>query len=272
MGRRDSRRGVADRGRSRPIALRSRDGAVDYRQRLNDAYLSTHFGRIRTPDLVGIRRDFPFFRRHFLPHLPRDERSQILDLGCGYGSMLYTLRRHGYSNVAGVDISPEQVQLASRLGIEGVVQADLLAHLRTRPAAYDVILAIDVLEHFSKSELIDVVDAVAAALRPGGRFIVHTVNAESPFFGRLRYGDLTHELALTSRSIGQLLRLGGFEAVAVYEIAPAVHGVSSAARRAVWGGLRGLLGLYLAAETGTIRGHILSQNLVAVAVKPMGWA
>ena len=39
------------------------------------------------------------------------------------------------------------------------------------------------------------------ALKPGGRWILHTANAESPFYGRVRYGDITHEQAFTqSRS------------------------------------------------------------------------
>ena len=240
--------------------------------RLNDAYVSTHFAHVRRADLDGIRRDFPFFRRHVLPHLPRDPGAAILDIGCGYGPMLYTLSQHGYRNVTGVDISPEQVQLAHRLGIEGVQQADVLAHLQRKPATYDVVLAFDLLEHMSKSELLELVDAVAAALRPGGRFIVQTINAESPFAGRLRYGDLTHELAFTSRSITQLLRLGGFDAVTIHGIEPAVHGAASATRWVIWRGLRSLLTLYLSAETGTIYGHLLSQNLIAVAVRPGGRA
>lgn len=240
----------------------------DYRQRLSDAYVSTHFGNIRQPTLAGIQRTLPYVRRHFLPHLPRDRASAILDLGCGYGSMIYALRQLGYRNVVGVDRSAEQVRLARRLGIEGIAHADAVDHLRGRPATYDAILAVDLLEHLTKPELLDLVDAVARALRPGGRVVVHTVNAESPFGGRIRYGDLTHELAFTSKSITQVLRLGGFDAIAVHGIEPAVHGVKSAASWALWQGVRSLLTLYLAAETGVVRGHIVSQTLIAVGTRP----
>ena len=240
---------------------------INSQDKLTEAYVSTHFGHIRTPDLDGIRRDFPFFRRHLLRHLPQHRGAAILDLGCGYGAMLYTLREHGYHNVTGIDISPEQVKLARQLGIGGVQQADVLAHLTSRPAAYDAIVAIDVLEHMTRDHLVEVVDAIAVALRPDGRFIAQTINAESPLAGRLRYGDLTHELAFTSRSITQLLRLGGFEEITTYAIEPAVHGIRSAARWLAWRGVRSVLNLYLAAETGTVRGQIFSQNLIAVASK-----
>jgi hypothetical protein len=39
-------------------------------------------------------------------------------------------------------------------------------------------------------------------------------------------------------------------------------------RWALWRGIRALLVAYLAVETGVVRGHILSQNLIAVASKP----
>lgn len=259
-----------DRGRSKPIALLSASTGLDVRRRLNDAYLSTHFGSIRATDLDSIRGGFPFFRRHLLPHLPADRQSSILDLGCGYGQMLYTLSQHGYRHVTGIDSSPEQVAMSLQLGIAGAQQGDAVAYLRGNPAQFDVIFALDFLEHMTKPELAGVIDGVAEALRPGGCFIVQTVNAESPFAGRIRYGDLTHELAFTAKSIRQALRLGGFDEIQVRAIEPAVHGLPSAARWLLWRAIRWLLNFYLAVETGSGRGHILSQNLIAVGRKSVG--
>jgi SAM-dependent methyltransferase len=73
--------------------------------------------------------------------------------------------------------------------------------LNERPAgSLDAVIAFDVLEHFGRDELIPLVDAVHRVLRPGGRWIIHVPNGESPFFGSIRYGDLTHELAFTRQS------------------------------------------------------------------------
>jgi hypothetical protein len=44
-----------------------------------------------------------------------------------------------------------------------------------------------------------------------------------------------------------------------------VHGLSSAVRALVWKPVSGLLKLALAAETGVLRGHIITQNLTFVA-------
>jgi len=54
-----------------------------------------------------------------------DRSARILDLGCGHGAFIYFLREAGYTDVVGVDKSPEQVAEAKRLGIDGVHEADL---------------------------------------------------------------------------------------------------------------------------------------------------
>jgi SAM-dependent methyltransferase len=133
-------------------------------------------------------------------------------------------------------------------------------------ASLDVVVAFDVIEHFMRDELLGFVDEVRRVLRPGGRWIIHTPNAESPFGGRMRYGDLTHELAFTRHSIGQLLLSSGFSSVRCFEDTPVPHGVKSAARWVLWKLFRGVLRLYMAAETGDgDASHIFTQNFLVVA-------
>jgi len=48
---------------------------------------------------------------------------------------------------------------------------------------------------------------------------------------------------------------------------PVAHGLVSAARVAVWKPISGLYKFALAAETGALRGHIVTQNLTLVARK-----
>ena len=264
MAGRGSGRSAGRQASSDRMTPSTKQAAIDYRDRCSQSYVSTHFSMVRDISLPGIERGFPFFRQHLLPRLPTDRDTEILDVGCGYGSLLYALRRHGYRNVVGVDNGPEQVALARRLGIDGVVNGDGLIHLRDNPGRYDVIFALDLLEHFSRERVVDLVDGVAGALKPGGRFIVQTINAESPFGARALYRDFTHELAFTSTSITQLLRLGGFGSIAVLGVEPAVHGVPSAVRGLLWRAIRSMVTTYLAVETGRLRGHIVSQTLIAV--------
>ncbi|HKV98957.1 MAG TPA: methyltransferase domain-containing protein [Vicinamibacterales bacterium] len=204
-------------------------------------------------------------RRHF----PTDRSARILDLGCGNGAIIQAARRYGYHNVTGVDRSSEQVADAERLGIDGVRQGGIQEAIAAADAeSLDAVITFDVIEHLSREELVPLVDAIHRALRPGGCWLVHVPNAESPFFGRIRYGDITHEQAFTQSSLGQLVRSSGFRRLDCYEDTPIVHGARSALRFAVWKVVRGMLRVYLAAETGLADGSvILSQNLLAKAIK-----
>jgi SAM-dependent methyltransferase len=241
---------------------------LGFRARIYNHYVS---GRHTTlaPESVG---DFggaaPYLRRVIRSHFPPDRDAAIIDLGCGHGALVHLARQAGYGHVFGVDLSAEQVAAAQRLGIEGVEQGDLLDTLGGLPSASrDVIVAFDVIEHFTRDELLPLVDAVHRVLKPGGRWIIHTPNAESPFFGRIRYGDLTHEQAFTTTSIGQLLLSSGFREVRSYEDGPVVHGARSAVRYLLWRGIRSMLRLYLAAETGSPGSGVLSQNFLTIAEK-----
>jgi len=180
---------------------------------------------------------------------------------------LYFLKRAGYRNVGGVDVSSEQIDQARRLGIMEAQQGELDQFLRTLPPeSVDVILLLDVLEHFERDELFDVLTRVHGVLKPDGRCIVHVPNGEGLYGMRIRYGDLTHEQAFTAKSLHQLFRVIGFGGIASYEDRPHVHGFVSLVRSMLWMFGTGPHRVLLMAETGE-RKFILSQNLLAVARK-----
>ena len=240
----------------------------DFRARIYDHYVHSRHAALAPATLDGLAGQAPYQRRMIRQHFPADREARILDLGCGHGNLVHFAREAGYRNVMGVDRSPEQVAEAKRLGIEGVVEGDLMETLATLPdASQDVVVAFDVIEHFTREELLPFVDEVHRVLRAGGKWIIHTPNGESPFFGRIRYGDFTHEQAFTATSMGQLLLSSGFGDVRSYEDAPIAHGVKSAMRVAAWKAIRVALRFYLAAETGSPGSGILSQNFLTVAVK-----
>ncbi|MGI8498976.1 MAG: class I SAM-dependent methyltransferase [Gemmatimonadaceae bacterium] len=238
-----------------------------YRERIYRSYNSARHESWAPGTVAQLESRAPYFRRLIARHFPGDREARILDLGCGYGALLFFARRAGYTRCEGVDGSTEQVAAAARLGITGVELGDVMQTLeRLGSASQDVVLALDLIEHFRRDELMKLVDQVLRVLSPGGRWIIHTINGESPLFGRIRYGDLTHEEAFTRTSIGQLLLSSGFTRVECFEDTPIVHGVKSAARYVVWKTMRGFLRLYLAAETGiSDRTPIFTQNFLTVA-------
>lgn len=195
------------------------------------------------------------------------KQARILDLGCGHGAFMHSLRESGYQNVLGVDVSEEQIALARSLGIPGVVQSDLTTFLRNRESASaDVILMMDILEHLTREEELSALDEVFRVLTPKGRCILHVPNAEGLWGMRIRYGDMTHEQCFTRSSVRQLLRTVGFQTVRCYEEKPIPHGTVSMVRRTIWELGTIWARILLASETGSIDA-ILSQNLLAGADK-----
>ena len=245
------------------------EAARAYRQRIYQNYVTARGKSLAPENLAGLRPRLPYLRQMVRRHFPSDRSVAILELGCGHGALLHVLHEAGYRKARGVDSSPEQVAAAQRLGIHGVTECDVMSALAVvRDGSLDVVVAFDLIEHFSKDELIQLVDEVRRVLRPNGRWIIHVPNAESPFGSRMRYGDFTHELAFTRVSVAQLLKASGFAGVICFEDKPVPHGIKSAVRAALWACIRAGLLLYIAVETGAFdRTAVFTQNLLAVAVR-----
>jgi 2-polyprenyl-3-methyl-5-hydroxy-6-metoxy-1,4-benzoquinol methylase len=243
---------------------------MTFKDRFYQSYTSTHVNhRKGEAALDRFRAEFGVWEKHFGHLLPRDRQARVLDVGCGRGGMVYWLQQRGYKAAEGIDLSSEQVETARRLGISNVHQADLSSYLGSRRAYYDALILRDVVEHFTREEIVKVLQLCRAAIRPGGSVIVQVPNAESPFFGRIRYGDFTHELAFTSSSVTQLFNVVGFEEPRVYPTDPAIAGLGSLGRVALWSAVKTFYRILLYAELG--RGQrILTQGLIAVGRVPAG--
>ncbi len=251
-----------------PDAPSSSPRSSKYRERIYGQYVTAGTAPLAPADLAGFGPRRPYLQKLIAEHFPQDRAAMILDLGCGHGALLHFAQAAGYQNVAGVDESPAQIAAARALGIAGVREANLLEALRaTGPESQAAVVAFDVIEHLHKDELIDVVDEVRRVLKAGGRWIIHVPNGASPFGGIARYGDLTHELSFTPESITQLLFASGFRSVACFEDAPIAHGMKSTLRLVLWKLLRQALLFWLMVETGARAPTVLSQNMLAVAVK-----
>lgn len=224
------------------------------RSRLYESYASTHAG------CHGTAASALVYRRVIRPRLPVETRGRILDIGCGQGELVQLLAGDGF-DAEGVDASPEQVAIAHTAGRNPVHLGDFRDHLHAAPAAWDAIIATDVLEHLTKSELLSTFADIHNALKPGGVLIGRVPNGTSPLSGQIMYGDITHETCFTGHSLAQLAAVTGFASIEAFDCPPLVHGVKSLARAAVWKPISGLLKLALATHTGQIRGHITTPNL-----------
>jgi SAM-dependent methyltransferase len=190
----------------------------------------------------------------------------IIDIGCGSGSVTWWLQQNGFMNAEGIDISSEQIEEGRRLGVNNIKQADAVEYLKDRQDFYDVIFLRDFLEHFHKDEIIELLDICRKSLKDKGCLIIQTPNAESPFFGRIRYGDLTHEIAFSVSSLSQLLRGAGFNEVQFSSYEPIIVGIKSIIRFLLWKIIEAFYKTLLSIEIGRGK-RIVTQNIIAIGIK-----
>lgn len=248
--------------------MQNNNSQLPYRDVLYKKYVTTKktFDENTTAE-AHIASKKPFFVRVIKQCFPQARDKRIIDFGCGDGALLYFAKKAGYQNASGYDASLEQIKIAKSLGLQAVYLKDALTAISELPNhSTDIVVSFDVIEHMTKEEVLVFAAEVHRILAPSGKWIIHTVNAESPFFGRIRYGDLTHENGFTQTAMQQLLSVSGFNEMRFYEDAPIAHGFKSAMRSFLWKCVRTIYRFCLAVETGDKNG-IFSQNFLIVAVK-----
>jgi tellurite methyltransferase len=109
-------------------------------------------------------------------------RSRALDLGCGIGRHLLWLTSEGFS-ACGCDISPTAVaacrRAATESGLEpGIVRSEMTS-LPFKDAAFDAVIAWDVIFHSTVAGILATVREVRRSLCSGGLFLVTFNSIES---------------------------------------------------------------------------------------------
>ncbi len=243
---------------------------MDYKDEFYAKYFSAHISHRKGKATLDIfRQRSAAWQKNFGRFLPKDKNAKIIDVGCGNGALVWWLQQVGFSNAEGVDISSEQIKIAQALGVNNVKQTDLRSYLKAKTCFYDIIILRDVIEHFRKEEIIEILEICYNSLKNAGRIIIQVPNAESPFFGRIRYGDFTHEIAFSSSSLSQLLNIIGLTKVQFYAITPTVSGARSLIRFLLWKVVEVFYKFLLYAEIGRGK-RIVTQGIIAVATKKVG--
>lgn len=91
----------------------------------------------------------------------------ILDAGCGTGLMMREMQPLG--EVHGVDISEEALRFCRQRGLDRVYRADL-AELPFEPGTFDLVTAVDVIEHMEND--LSAMREWNRVLKPGGRMVI----------------------------------------------------------------------------------------------------
>jgi len=110
----------------------------------------------------------------FMGHLPRHAR--VLDVGCGTGWFLSLLKKQGWTDLSGLDISPDMLAIAK----EAIPQARLhqapIEEFSAGSGTYDVITCLGTLHHMPN--LGKVAARLHDLLAPGGTLIIHEPNED----------------------------------------------------------------------------------------------
>jgi 2-polyprenyl-3-methyl-5-hydroxy-6-metoxy-1,4-benzoquinol methylase len=184
-----------------------------YRKIMYERYLSSV--NVTMPELEGNFNTDIVLQKEIENTIPKDKNANILDLGCGYGSFLHTLQKREYKNLFGVEIGEEENRFLNSKGLH-VSKLDILEFLKSDVKTYELITLFDVLEHFKKDEIVEILPLLKNRLNDNGKLIVRLPNGEAIFKGSIMYGDFTHETYLTKRSMIQLFHTFGFSSVKIY--------------------------------------------------------
>ncbi|WP_190275819.1 glycosyltransferase [Thiorhodovibrio frisius] len=148
-----------------------------------------------------------------------------LDVGAGEGHMAELLAKCGYP-VAALEPAQSRAEVIEKnlAGLSGFL-GRLSGLDDASRGTFDVVLACEVVEHVLEEDLEDFFELLKSALKPGGRIVLSTPNAEdlsrsqiySPF-GNVLFHRWQHVRSLSSETLGQLLRDHGFVPQVIHEV------------------------------------------------------
>ena len=189
---------------------------VKEKGKIYDKYITTHFVAVHKKDNCGFETYYRYFKKNYFKHLPENKDLNILDIGCGMGHFLYFLGKEGYKNCLGIDISKENIEFCKEKKFN-VKLCDAFEFLTEKTKHFDLIVMNDLIEHFNKQEIIEILELVNKNLVQYGKVIIKTLNASNPILANSgRYIDFTHEISFTEESLSQVLRVCGFKDVRIH--------------------------------------------------------
>ena len=149
-----------------------------------------------------------------------------------------------------------------------MIKADIFDYLKKHESAFDVISGMDIIEHFTKDELVDLVQLIKKALRKGGMAIFRTPNMDAPMASVFAMGDFTHENFLNKNAAEQLMLSLDFKNVEVFPSYMYVKGaLKNLVRKLLWFRKSSSVKLILFASGRSSKHVVLTPNLIIRAQK-----
>lgn len=161
---------------------------TDYVKSLFDSYADHYDQHL----LTALDYQIPLhFERILKKQQPAHNALNILDLGCGTG-LCSTLIKPFAKTLTGVDLSEKMLDIARDKNSYDTLECnDLNSFLTQKNAAYDLIIAGDVLVYIGELDLF--FQQIQQALRPGGIFLFNTEISENENYSMNQSGRFSHQ-------------------------------------------------------------------------------
>jgi SAM-dependent methyltransferase len=161
------------------------------------------------------RKHVRWYDREFWTPARCTADTSVLELGSGTGEFLSYLKHKGISRFQGVEQDKDAVA-AMESGLESHVHVgDIWDFFDSADVdAFDRIVMLDVLEHFSPGDGVRLLGRIKGVIAPGGLVVARVPNMGSPWGGIHQFADLTHKTAYTAKSLEQLGLAGGYKILA----------------------------------------------------------
>lgn len=135
---------------------------------------------------------------------------RALEAGCGTGYFSWLLQKERRWPVIPMDISPDGLRYARKMGVDRPVQADATA-IPFAGGAFDLVLSIDVLAHLARGAEPAAAREMFRVLAPGGLLVVRTAALD---ILRSRHSEFAYERQrFTRRRLVELFETAGFRVV-----------------------------------------------------------
>jgi 2-polyprenyl-3-methyl-5-hydroxy-6-metoxy-1,4-benzoquinol methylase len=136
----------------------------------------------------------------------------VADLGCGEGVFLELLRESGRTGI-GVDLTKEFVRSINARGMKAV-RKDVFEFLSKNKSKFDGVFASHLIEHFSTSQTLKMIQGMFDSLRPGGVAVLMTPTYDDLLVSSERFWlDITHVRPYPLLLLKEVFRHVGFELV-----------------------------------------------------------
>ena len=152
-----------------------------YRMWLDDTltYSCAYFKDGNTTDLTKAQKDKV---HHILQKLDPKPDSTLLDIGCGWGTLMLTAAKDYHLKVTGVTLSEEQYKFVNqriqREGLQNIAEVKLIDYRELGNRQWDYITSVGMFEHVGKENLGLYFKDVARYLKDDGVALIHGITRQ----------------------------------------------------------------------------------------------